>query len=56
MLTRIRTAIQENQTGEFPTAAIEQAMAQVGKRLAFDEIELEEVFASRYGTARALPP
>ena len=53
VLTRIRTAIQENQTGDFPTAAIEQAMAQVGKSLAFDEIELEEVLASRYGTARA---
>jgi hypothetical protein len=53
VLTRIRTAIQDNNTGEFPTAAIEQAMAQVGKSLSFDEIELEEVLASRYGTARA---
>jgi hypothetical protein len=53
VLTRIRTAIHDNNTGDFPTAAIEQAMAQVGKSLSFDEIELEEVLASRYGTARA---
>jgi hypothetical protein len=53
VLTRIRTAIQENKTGEFPTAAIEQAMSQVGKSLSFDEVELDEVLAARYGTARA---
>ncbi len=53
VLTRIRTVIQENTTGEFPTSAIEQAMAQVGKSLTFDYVELEEVLASRYGTAKA---
>lgn len=53
VLSRIRTAIQENETNEFPTDAIELAMAQVGKSLSFDSAELDEVLASRYGTARA---
>lgn len=53
VLSRIRTAIQENKTGVFPTEAIELAMGQVGKSLSFDNAELEEVLASRYGTARA---
>ncbi len=53
LLTRIRAAIKENKSQDFPAKEIEQSMAQLGKSLSFDSSELEEVLSTRYGTARA---
>lgn len=53
LLSRIRTAIQENTGDGFPVEAIEKAMSQVGKTLTFDEAELDEVLSSHYGSSRA---
>ncbi len=53
LLTRIRAAIKENKSQDFPVKEIEQSMAQLGKSLSFDNSELEEVLSTRYGTARA---
>lgn len=52
ILARIRTVLAESETRLFPVEEIEKAMAQSGKSLTFDQVELEEVLESRYGTAR----
>lgn len=42
LLTRIRDVLRTNSTNGFPVAAVEEAMAAVGKSLAFDKAEIDE--------------
>jgi hypothetical protein len=53
LLTRLRTAIQEDSGNGFPIVSIEKAMNLVGKSLLFDDAELEDVLSSKYGSPRA---
>jgi hypothetical protein len=49
LLTRIRGAIKDYGSNGFPRAEIEQAMADVGKSLAFDEESVQGLLKLRYG-------
>jgi hypothetical protein len=49
LLTRIRGAIKDYGSNGFPRAEIEQAMADVGKSLAFDEETVQGLLKLRYG-------
>lgn len=51
-LMRIRDALIVNTSGSFPVAAIEAAMASVGKGLAFDASEIDELLNLKYAGQR----
>ena len=51
-LMRIREVLVANKTGEFPTSALELAMASVGKSLAFDAAEVDELLNLKYAGQR----
>lgn len=51
-LMRIRDALVTNASGSFPVAAIEAAMASVGKGLAFDASEIDELLNLKYAGQR----
>ncbi|WP_197671749.1 hypothetical protein [Devriesea agamarum] len=48
LLTRIRDVLRTNSTNGFPVAAVEEAMAAVGKSLAFDAAEIDELLNLKY--------
>lgn len=52
LLTRIRDVLSANTTGVFPVAAVEEAMAAVGKSLAFDNSEIDELLNLKYAGRR----
>lgn len=51
-LARIRDAIDQCGDSGFPVQAIENEMAQVGKSLSFDDTEIEDLLAVKYGGQR----
>jgi len=51
LLTRLRAAIKDYGATRFPRAEIEQAMAELGKSLAFDEDAVQALLRLRYGEA-----
>lgn len=52
LLTRIRDVLRTNSTNGFPVAAVEEAMAAVGKSLAFDNAEIDELLNLQYAGRR----
>lgn len=52
LLTRIRDVLRTNSTNGFPVAAVEEAMAAVGKSLAFDNAEIDELLNLKYANQR----
>ncbi len=52
LLTRIRDVLRANSTNGFPVAAVEEAMAAVGKSLAFDNAEIDELLNLKYAGQR----
>lgn len=52
LLTRIRDVLRINSTNGFPVAAVEEAMAAVGKSLAFDNAEIDELLNLKYAGQR----
>ncbi|MDT0331998.1 DUF262 domain-containing protein [Nocardiopsis lambiniae] len=52
LLTRIRDVLSANTTGSFPVAAVEEAMAAVGKSLTFDNSEIDELLNLKYAGQR----
>ncbi|CEG97215.1 DUF262 domain-containing protein [Propionibacterium freudenreichii] len=52
LLTRIRDVLRTNAEGGFPVAAVEEAMAAVGKSLAFDNAEIDELLNLKYAGQR----
>ncbi|MBW3086360.1 hypothetical protein KEM60_02573 [Austwickia sp. TVS 96-490-7B] len=52
LLTRIRDVLRSNSTNGFPVAAVEEAMAAVGKSLAFDNAEIDELLNLKYAGQR----
>jgi hypothetical protein len=52
LLTRIRDVLRTNTEGGFPVAAVEEAMAAVGKSLAFDNAEIDELLNLKYAGQR----
>lgn len=52
LLTRIREVLRTSSSGGFPVTAVEEAMASVGKSLAFDEAEIEELLNLKYAGQR----
>lgn len=52
LLTRIRDVLRTNSTNGFPVAAVEEAMAAVGKSLAFDNAEIDELLNLKYAGQR----
>lgn len=52
LLTRIRDVLRTNSTSGFPVAAVEEAMAAVGKSLAFDNAEIDELLNLKYAGQR----
>lgn len=55
LLSRLRDAIREQGTHQFPVAAIEDAMAKAGKSLSFEEAEINELLDLKYGSQRIFP-
>lgn len=55
LLTRIRDVLAANTSAGFPAAALESAMATVGKGLVFDETEVDELLKLKYGGQRTFP-
>ncbi len=51
-LTRIRDVLTANTTGGFPVAEVEAAMATVGKSLAIDSAEIDELLNLKYAGRR----
>ena len=51
-LTRVRDVLDQNAAAGFPVAAVESAMASVGKWLAFDETEIDELLGLKYNGQR----
>lgn len=52
LLTRIRDVLRTNSACGFPVAAVEEAMAAVGKSLAFDNAEIDELLNLKYAGQR----
>ena len=52
LLTRLRRAIDEHGQGGFPVTELEQAMTTLGKSLAFDPTEIDELLEMGYGGPR----
>lgn len=52
LLTRIRNVLVANESTGFPVAAVESAMAAVGKGLAFDTAEVDELLNLKYAGQR----
>lgn len=52
LLTRIRDVLRTNLTNGFPVGAVEEAMAAVGKSLAFDHAEIDELLNLKYAGQR----
>ena len=52
LLTRIRDVLRTNSTNGFPVAAVEEVMAAVGKSLAFDNAEIDELLNLKYAGQR----
>lgn len=52
LLTRIRDVLRTNSTNGFPVAAVEETMAAVGKSLAFDNAEIDELLNLKYAGQR----
>lgn len=52
LLTRLRRAIDENGHGGFPVTELEHAMTALGKSLAFDPTEIDELLEMGYGGPR----
>lgn len=52
LLTRIRDVLRRNTRGGFPVAAVEEAMAAVGKSLTFDNAEIDELLNLKYSSRR----
>lgn len=52
LLTRIRDVLRSSSTNGFPVAAVEEAMAAVGKSLAFDNAEIDELLNLKYAGKR----
>lgn len=52
LLTRIRDVLRTSSTSGFPVAAVEHAMAAVGKSLAFDDAEIDELLNLKYAGQR----
>jgi Protein of unknown function DUF262 len=52
LLTRLRRVIDEHSQSGFPVAELEQAMTALGKLLAFDPTEVDELLEMRYGGPR----
>lgn len=52
LLTRIRDVLRTNSASGFPVAAVEEAMAAVGKSLAFDNAEIDELLNLKYAGQR----
>ena len=52
LLTRIRDVLRTNSTNGFPVAAVEEAMAAVGKSLTFDNAEIDELLNLKYAGQR----
>ncbi|WP_413454937.1 DUF262 domain-containing protein [Glutamicibacter sp. FR1] len=52
LLTRIRDVLRSNSTNGFPVVAVEEAMAAVGKSLAFDNAEIDELLNLKYAGQR----
>lgn len=52
LLTRIRDVFRTSSTNGFPVAAVEEAMAAVGKSLAFDNAEIDELLNLKYAGQR----
>lgn len=52
LLTRIRDVLRTNSTNGFPVTAVEEAMATVGKSLAFDNAEIDELLNLKYAGQR----
>lgn len=52
LLTRIRAVLVANASGPFPIAEVEAAMAAVGKGLAFDAAEVDDLLNLKYGGQR----
>lgn len=55
LLLSLRTAMRENETGEFPVAAIESAMVRLGKSLRFEEDEVRDLVNMPFGDRRVFP-
>ncbi|WP_198413594.1 MULTISPECIES: DUF262 domain-containing protein [unclassified Cryobacterium] len=53
LLTRIRSAIDENPLGTFPVKEIEREMAAMGKSITFEQSDLDDVLDTKYGSGRA---
>jgi len=52
LLTRLRRTIDEHGQDSFPVAALEHDMTALGKSLAFDATEIDELLEMRYGGQR----
>jgi hypothetical protein len=52
LLTRIRDVLRTSSTSRFPVAVVEEAMAAVGKSLAFDNVEIDELLNLKYAGQR----
>lgn len=52
LLTRIRDVLRTNSQDGFPVVAVEEAMAAVGKSLAFDDAEIDELLNLKYSGQR----
>lgn len=48
LLGKVRQAIDESQMGLFPSVGIEREMAQLGKSLAFNDADIEELLEMKY--------
>ena len=55
LLTRLRSAIKDHGSEQFPVAEIEQTMGEIGKSLTFDEAALDGLLQLRYGDRNCFP-
>lgn len=49
LLIRIRDVFRSNSTNSFPVAAVEKTVVAIGKSLAFDDAEIDELLNLKYG-------
>ncbi|WP_104099500.1 DUF262 domain-containing protein [Cryobacterium sp. M96] len=53
LLMRIRQAIDSSETTGFPADGIEREMAAMGKSLTFEDTDIDDLLATKYGSPRA---
>lgn len=53
LLSRIRTEIDSHGVDSFPSIQLEQSMAQIGKSLVFDDLEIQALLDVEYGSPKA---